>query len=209
MKKHGALPCVIDATGGLCQDAWALASAGCRLLVIEQHPVVHALVADGLHRARLYASQHKQPPVPQFKEPQLTEPQLVNTVNDTPEDDIADTAARISLLHANASDYLSSMARHQQHVIYLDPMYPAKRKNAASKKGMQFLQSLLGPATPNNDAQLLGAATECGVPRVVVKRPKGAGLLAGSELFSGQRTVIESPNTRYDIYISHENSDTA
>ena len=181
-RKHGHLPRVIDATGGLCQDAWALASAGCELLVIEQHPVVHALVEDALQRASDRCADR---------------------------DDIADTAARVRLVNANAATVLLSQSASEQNVIYLDPMYPARRKSAASKKGMQFLQLLLGPATQQDDAQLLGAALGSGVPRVVVKRPKGAEPLAGSELFDGQRTVIESPNTRYDIYISHENSDTA
>jgi 16S rRNA (guanine1516-N2)-methyltransferase len=43
---------VIDATAGLGGDAWLLAAVGCRVHLIERHPAVAALLADGLDRAR-------------------------------------------------------------------------------------------------------------------------------------------------------------
>ncbi len=46
-------PNIIDATGGYGEDAWLLASLGCAVTVIERHPVVAALLADGLARAAL------------------------------------------------------------------------------------------------------------------------------------------------------------
>ena len=46
-----ARPSVLDATGGLGSDSWLLAAAGCRVWVCERHPVVHALLEDGLRRA--------------------------------------------------------------------------------------------------------------------------------------------------------------
>lgn len=45
-------PTVLDATAGLGQDAFALAAGGCRVTMIERHPVVAALLADGLARAQ-------------------------------------------------------------------------------------------------------------------------------------------------------------
>jgi len=44
---------VLDATAGLGQDAFVLASLGCRVSLFERNPVVHALLADGLARAAL------------------------------------------------------------------------------------------------------------------------------------------------------------
>lgn len=44
---------VLDATAGLGQDAFVLASLGCRLTLLERNPVIHALLADGLARAVL------------------------------------------------------------------------------------------------------------------------------------------------------------
>lgn len=45
------LPTVIDATAGLGRDAFVLASIGCQVTMFERHPVVAALLADGLDRA--------------------------------------------------------------------------------------------------------------------------------------------------------------
>ncbi|MFB0975048.1 MAG: class I SAM-dependent methyltransferase [Tolumonas sp.] len=50
--KAGANPTVVDATAGLGRDAFVLASLGCQVTMLERHPVVAALLADGLQRAR-------------------------------------------------------------------------------------------------------------------------------------------------------------
>ncbi|PSF10679.1 SAM-dependent methyltransferase [Marinobacter fuscus] len=44
---------VLDATAGLGQDAFVLASLGCTVTLFERNPVIHALLADGLYRAAL------------------------------------------------------------------------------------------------------------------------------------------------------------
>ena len=50
--KSGANPSVVDATAGLGRDAFVLASLGCQVTMLERHPVVAALLADGLQRAQ-------------------------------------------------------------------------------------------------------------------------------------------------------------
>ncbi len=50
--KSGANPTVVDATAGLGRDAFVLASLGCQVTMLERHPVVAALLADGLQRAQ-------------------------------------------------------------------------------------------------------------------------------------------------------------
>jgi 16S rRNA (guanine1516-N2)-methyltransferase len=49
--KGNYLPDVVDATAGLGRDAFVLAALGCRVRMIERHPVVAALLEDGLVRA--------------------------------------------------------------------------------------------------------------------------------------------------------------
>lgn len=169
-RRNGEYPCIVDATGGLGQDAWALASTGCQLTLFEQHPVIHALLADALRRAA--------------KNPATSE-----------------IASRVTLTRANAEQAMRNLRKQDMHAVYLDPMYPEKRRNAASKKGMQFLHELLGPVPAQESPSLFLSAVATGVSRVVVKRPKGAPCLPGSEQFSGQKTEVISPNTRYDIYL--------
>lgn len=48
--KGGYLPDVVDATAGLGRDAFVLAALGCRVRMMERHPVVAALLEDGLQR---------------------------------------------------------------------------------------------------------------------------------------------------------------
>lgn len=48
--KKDYLPDVIDATAGLGRDAFVLAALGCQVKMLERHPVVAALLDDGLQR---------------------------------------------------------------------------------------------------------------------------------------------------------------
>lgn len=171
-RKHGRLPDIVDCTGGLGQDAWALASLGCRVTVIERHPLLHTLLENALARARVAT-----------------------------ESITRDTADRVTLLQADAREQLPQRVAH---AIYLDPMYPERtRKKADSRKGMQFLHALLGPPGTDEGSGLLPIALASDASRIVVKRPKGAEPLAGASHWRGQRTAIESANTRYDVYHLH------
>lgn len=49
--KGNYLPRVVDATAGLGRDAFVLAALGCHVTLFERHPVVAALLSDGLQRA--------------------------------------------------------------------------------------------------------------------------------------------------------------
>jgi 16S rRNA (guanine1516-N2)-methyltransferase len=44
---------VVDATAGMGQDAFVLASLGCHVTLLERNPIVAALLLDGLERAAL------------------------------------------------------------------------------------------------------------------------------------------------------------
>jgi len=48
----GFIPSVLDATAGLGRDAFVLASLGCHVRMQERSPIVYALLADGLRRAK-------------------------------------------------------------------------------------------------------------------------------------------------------------
>lgn len=103
-------------------------------------------------------------------------------------------ATGFSIINTNSIDYLKNLSPGPE-VIYLDPMYPQRKKSAAVKKNMQLLQQLLGHSEENS--QLLEAALDCATQRVVVKRPKGAEKL-GDRL---PTMFINSKKTRYDVYL--------
>ncbi|GHU30075.1 ribosomal RNA small subunit methyltransferase J [Betaproteobacteria bacterium] len=48
----GVRPTVLDASAGLGRDAFVLAGLGCEVTLIERHPLIAALLEDGLRRAR-------------------------------------------------------------------------------------------------------------------------------------------------------------
>jgi 16S rRNA (guanine1516-N2)-methyltransferase len=78
--------------------------------------------------------------------------------------------------------------------IYLDPMFPPKRKKSAlAKKSMMILRDLLGD--DQDKEQLFAAALKAAGKRVVVKSPDYAEPLGGKPDESFQGKLL-----RYDVY---------
>lgn len=106
----------------------------------------------------------------------------------------AEWAERLSLFH---SDSISLLEHWPEPVdaIYLDPMFPARKKSALVKKDMQILQSLLDH---NEEPELLTTARNTTAKRVVVKRPKG------SPPLGDQKPDLNFPSKthRFDVYIN-------
>lgn len=98
------------------------------------------------------------------------------------------------LIFANACDILSTL-QEKPECIYIDPMFPPKRKKSAlAKKAMTILRELLGE---DEDKELLFAiAQQVATKRVVMKSPLYAEPLGGkpNESFSGKLL-------RYDVYL--------
>ncbi|WP_262965298.1 class I SAM-dependent methyltransferase [Methylobacter psychrophilus] len=97
------------------------------------------------------------------------------------------------LLIGNAIDLLATL-ESQPDCIYLDPMFPPKRKKSAlPKKAMMVLRDLLGD--DQDKEQLFASALMAAGKRVVVKSPDYAEPLGGkpNESFHGKLL-------RYDVY---------
>jgi len=164
--RHGNTPVVLDITAGLARDAYILACLGCRLTLVEQSPVLYTLIEDGIQRGMSHAVS-------------------------------ADVLKHVTkLVNADSIQYMRHLDRETRpEVIYIDPMYPERKKSARVKKDMQILQHLLGK--DENAELLLATALEYAAKRVVVKRPVHAESVAGIK----PDTSISSKKTRYDIYI--------
>jgi 16S rRNA (guanine1516-N2)-methyltransferase len=163
-------PQVLDLTAGLGGDAFVLASLGCSVTMIERNPIVYCLLADGLERA------------------------VVSSEDDS---DLAAIVERITLIEKNSAEYLQQEAVEASvsvDVVYLDPMFPGRKKSAKVKKQMQAFHSIVGSDADAD--QLLALATKIANYRVVVKRPSGAEYLAASK----PSYSLEGKSTRYDIY---------
>ncbi|WP_342607799.1 class I SAM-dependent methyltransferase [Vibrio tritonius] len=168
----GVMPTVLDGTAGLGRDAFVLASLGCKVQLVERHPVVAALLDDGLQRAK-------------------QDPEIGDWVQE-----------RVNLIHASSHDALHQLAQDpnfaRPDVVYLDPMYPhpeGKKKSALVKKEMRVFQSLVGA---DNDADsLLEPALALATKRVVVKRPDYAEWLNQHN----PTMAIETKKNRFDVYV--------
>lgn len=80
-------------------------------------------------------------------------------------------------------------------VIYLDPMFPERKKSAAVNQAMQYFQAAIGEDADASD--FLHQARQRAQKRIVLKRPKWAKSLtdeAPAYSYSGK-------NTRFDVYL--------
>ena len=106
----------------------------------------------------------------------------------------AATLSRLTLLETCAIDFLSNASFSLPDVIYCDPMFPERKKSAAVKKEMQFLQATVGE---DNDAQqLVTLSLQKAKKRVVVKRSA----LAPS-FFPQPDFMLKGKSFRFDIYL--------
>ncbi|CAM9868134.1 unnamed protein product [Discosporangium mesarthrocarpum] len=226
-------PLLWDLTAGLGSDSFVLALAGWRVRMFERSPIVAALVQDALERARCCEDEkirlaarrldltvadslklgtditritssvdtwieggatapgQGQGPRPgPGPGPRLGQGAGAQTEKEEPK---ADASV--------APDW----RRNQPAVVYLDPMFPQRKKKALVKKGMQMLQGLLeessgtssGGDQGHQDQQLFDVAVRLASRKVVVKRPvKGAALISHVE---PSHSVV-SKNNRFDVY---------
>lgn len=158
-------PRVLDATAGLGGDAFVLASLGCPMQLQERSPIAHALLQDGLIRAAAFAQ-------------------------DTQDNILSNIINNMQLSNTNST----VQSVNNIDVIYLDPMFPMRKKSAAVNKSMRAFHDLIGS---DDDAdQLFLHALEQDVCRIAVKRPRIAPFLANkSPSYS-----LEGKSSRFDIY---------
>jgi len=158
---------ILDATAGLGRDAFVLASLGANITLCEQHPALFGLLVDAIDRAK-------------------------------GDEEAALIVQRMNCCHQDSIQYLQAVLRDEKpvpDVIYLDPMYPERKKAASIKKEMQILQNLVGHSM--DQAELLTLALQVAKHRVVVKRPKSAKAISKQAV----SYTVSSVNTRYDVYV--------
>lgn len=163
----GALrPSIVDATAGLGTDSFILASLGCQVTMLERTNIVCALLQDGLNRGEKHVQS-------------------------------MDIVSRMTLLPGAAVERLAQLIEQKQavDVVYLDPMFPHKKKSAAVKKPMKMFQSLLGHDADADD--LLTPALALAGKRVVVKRPNYAPFLQEQT----PTMQIKGKKHRFDVYL--------
>lgn len=158
---------VVDLTAGWGQDTLRFLKLGCEVTAIERSPVLFALLRDGLRRAERH---------PQWRDL---------------------TAPRLKLLWGDAREILPALPPESREVVFMDPMFPDRKKGALAKGEMQLLQSLLGP---DEDLQMTWeTAWHYMVKRLVYKSPRL------TPAFARQPDLrFEGRAIRYDVWLRTE-----
>ena len=169
-------PVALDATAGLGEDSFLLAAAGFEVELYERDACVAALLRDGLERA-------------------AAKPELAKITRrmHLHEDD---SIAALEQLAAGA-DPAAANSAIRPDVVYLDPMFPVRRKSAAVKKKAQLMQQLEAPCTDEEACALVRAALAAGPSKVVVKRPLKGPCLAGIK----PAYSLEGRSVRFDVLV--------
>ena len=159
-------PIVWDATAGLGEDSFLLAAAGCMVTQIEYDDTIFALLQDAHNRALNHEK-------------------------------LRDVAQRIRLIHGDNIVWMKEMAlqREKVDVIYLDPMFPVKTKNALTNKKLQLFQMLESPCA--TEEELFWTAKKCQPKKIVVKRPMKGEYLAGQK----PNHSFDGKTVRFDCYL--------
>lgn len=161
-------PTVFDATAGLGRDSFVLASWGYPVTLSERSSVIAELLQDGLERGL------------QSEDP-----------------DIVEAVSRMQLKPGDSQAFLQQANRSSlPDVIYLDPMFPSSKKSALVKKEMQAFHHVVGKEADDID-ELIAAALDHAVYRVVVKRPLKAEVLAGKK----PSYSLKGKAVRFDVYV--------
>ena len=176
---------VLDATAGLGEDSFLLAASGFEVYLYEQDAVIAALLEDALMRA-------------------------TDAGSTDVTDDIRNTALRMHFTKGDSILAMGELAAARSvglqeeagqnrerifDVIYLDPMFPERRKSAAVKKKFQLLQQLERPEM--REEELLKAAVSLYPRKVVIKRPVKGPFLCGIK----PEYSVKGNSVRYDIVI--------
>ncbi len=155
----------VDATAGLGRDSLHLLALGFQVVAIERSKILAYLLR-------------------QAKKEGLSE-----------EGESSDLQF-LEIIHSDARCYLRKLYDRGEapDVVFLDPMFPQKKRSSLSGKEMQLFHRLFS-YEPKIERELLQTALEVVEDRVVVKRPSKA-----PPIMRGARHQYEGKSVRYDVY---------
>ena len=170
---------VFDATPGLGEDSFLMASFSKKVLLVERSPFIHILLEDGLQRAKesnKYLTRNN------------SEKMILHN----------DPCDSITILN----QYLEYHVSCRPHVVYLDPMHEEKfaKSSALPPLKIQLARKIVGIGHESDSNALFEIAKQVASQRVVFKKPVSAPVDSKATFsISGGRAV------RYDVYVTQQN----
>ena len=169
--KHGDSFRIIDGTAGLWSDAFLCHIWGHRITAYEQHPLL-AFMGNLAYE--------------KFKNSEPDENEKFGSMQ-----------GRFSSFALK--ELLLESQKEKIDILYLDPIYPEKKKVALNKKELRMVKKLVGHAILD-DPSLVNFVEAC-VPhvnrRIIVKRPIWSPELKRS---SGSVRLVKGKTTRFDVF---------
>lgn len=141
-KALGSGSSALDLTAGTLKDSFYMALLGFHVTALERSPTIYLMLKSALDQLSKSPS-HKQ----------MYE--FINT--------------HINILYSEATSFLG-LLNEKPDVIYFDPMFPEKKKQALSQKSMQIFKALL-VADENENQKVASMAKGMAKKRFVTKRP--------------------------------------
>ncbi len=111
--------------------------------------------------------------------------------------EISPILGRMTLIKGDSTQMLQ-LAEVRPDVVFLDPMFPQRRKSGKIKKKFQLLQQLEEPCVSEKD--LIDAAIDAKPVKIIIKRPENGEFLAGIR----PSYSIKGETIRYDCIV-HSN----
>ncbi|MED7788206.1 class I SAM-dependent methyltransferase [Francisella sp. 19X1-34] len=108
---------------------------------------------------------------------------------------ISHIAENITLLNLDSNQYILD-TKHSYDCIYVDPMFPPRRKSAKVKQGMQVLHEIAFNNEDHNTQLLKNILETQKAKKVIVKRPVNAEFLYAKKPSS----QLKGKTNRFDIY---------
>lgn len=163
----GKVKTVLDMTGGLGVDSLMCAALGLKVICVEQSKVLFQILKWAQD------SVEKSSPMRKIVE-------------------------RIDFIHGDSIDVFKEIKNKNSKidVLYLDPMFPEKKKSALSPKEMQILQGLHDAPSEERNNNFLLQTLKYANCRVVVKRPAKSDYLVKKTDHS-----FMGKSVRYDLYL--------
>ena len=105
-------------------------------------------------------------------------------------------SGRLEFFVGESLGFIKTLAVNSFDTLYIDPMYPEKKKTALPKKEMIVLQKFFGTEPEEVNLQEIFEEGAKKFRRIVVKRP-----IKGPELFPGVKVKFRGSTTRFDVYV--------
>ena len=174
LRDPGPCPVAIDCTAGLGDDSLLLAAMGYTVHLFEYDPVTAELLDSALRKSRSSDSSGALSDITDrmilHKEDSLA---VLSALCGVP---VRSKDQKISFEQAPDPGIFPYIT-YAPDLIYLDPMFPARRKSGLITKKLQMLQMLENPCA--DESSLLAAAVRANPRRIVIKRPLKGPFLAG------------------------------